>query len=58
MVGEAGEVETIEHVLSAVRGMQIDNIDIEIDVAEVPHADGSSLPFVHLLKEAGLKDQG
>jgi len=55
-IGDA-RVHTIEHVLAAVAGLQIDNIIIELDNSEPPIADGSAKPFVDLLLEAGLEDQ-
>ena len=55
-IGDA-QVATIEHVLAAVRGLEIDNILIEVDGPEVPVADGSALPFVKLLKSAGIVEQ-
>ncbi len=51
------KVHTVEHVLAAVAGLQIDNIIIEIDGIEPPIADGSSKPFVDKLLEAGLLKQ-
>lgn len=51
------QVGTIEHVLSAVKGLNIDNIRIEIDGPEAPVADGSALCFLNLLKTAGLVEQ-
>jgi UDP-3-O-[3-hydroxymyristoyl] N-acetylglucosamine deacetylase len=44
--------------MSAFRGMGIDNAVVELDAAEVPIMDGSALPFVKLLNEAGTKVQG
>lgn len=55
-VGDA-QVMTVEHALSALRGLEIDNVLIEIDGAEVPIMDGSALPFVEALISAGLQDQ-
>ncbi|MBU0474282.1 MAG: bifunctional UDP-3-O-[3-hydroxymyristoyl] N-acetylglucosamine deacetylase/3-hydroxyacyl-ACP dehydratase [Bacteroidetes bacterium] len=55
-IGDA-KVHTIEHVLAAIVGLQIDNIKIEIDGIEPPVVDGSSLPFVHKLQEAGFVQQ-
>src|SRR5437016_356835 len=55
--GEDCEIETIEHVLSAAAGLQIDNLDIELSAAEVPNTDGSSKPYVDLLQQAGLEEQ-
>jgi UDP-3-O-[3-hydroxymyristoyl] N-acetylglucosamine deacetylase/3-hydroxyacyl-[acyl-carrier-protein] dehydratase len=50
-------VGTIEHVLSAIKGLNIDNIRIEIDGPEAPVADGSPIVFLNLLKQAGLAEQ-
>jgi UDP-3-O-[3-hydroxymyristoyl] N-acetylglucosamine deacetylase/3-hydroxyacyl-[acyl-carrier-protein] dehydratase len=46
-------IETIEHCLAAARGLEIDNLVVELDNAEVPAIDGSALPFVEVLKQAG-----
>ncbi|WP_419241747.1 bifunctional UDP-3-O-[3-hydroxymyristoyl] N-acetylglucosamine deacetylase/3-hydroxyacyl-ACP dehydratase [Cardinium endosymbiont of Nabis limbatus] len=54
--GQAG-VATVEHLLAAVIGLQIDNIAIQLDGPEVPDLDGSALAFVELLLEAGLLQQ-
>jgi len=57
-IGNNGNsISTIEHLLSAFRGMGIDNAVIEIDGPEVPVMDGSALPFVNLLKNAGVLEQ-
>lgn len=50
-------IETVEHCLAAVRGMGIDNLQIELDNAELPGVDGSAKPFVDLLAEAGVVEQ-
>jgi UDP-3-O-[3-hydroxymyristoyl] N-acetylglucosamine deacetylase/3-hydroxyacyl-[acyl-carrier-protein] dehydratase len=50
-------VGTVEHVLAAVAGLGIDNLDIEISSAEPCEPDGSSRPFARTLQEAGLVDQ-
>jgi UDP-3-O-[3-hydroxymyristoyl] N-acetylglucosamine deacetylase/3-hydroxyacyl-[acyl-carrier-protein] dehydratase len=55
--GDNAEIETIEHLMSAIGGLEIDNLDIEINAAEIPNADGSSKPFVELLRGAGFADQ-
>jgi len=47
------KVHTVEHILSALTGMGIDNAVIEMDSNEPPIADGSALPFVELIKQAG-----
>ncbi|MFD2743328.1 MULTISPECIES: bifunctional UDP-3-O-[3-hydroxymyristoyl] N-acetylglucosamine deacetylase/3-hydroxyacyl-ACP dehydratase [Sphingobacterium] len=52
-----GSVSTIEHLMSALVGLQLDNILIEIDGPEVPILDGSADIFVTKLREAGFVDQ-
>ncbi|MEM1220438.1 MAG: bifunctional UDP-3-O-[3-hydroxymyristoyl] N-acetylglucosamine deacetylase/3-hydroxyacyl-ACP dehydratase [Bacteroidota bacterium] len=51
------QISTIEHTLSALRGLGIDNALIEIDGPEVPIMDGSAMPFVKVLQEAGVEEQ-
>lgn len=51
------KLTTIEHVLSALNGVGIDNVLIEINGSEPPILDGSSKPYVELLKEAGFVEQ-
>jgi UDP-3-O-[3-hydroxymyristoyl] N-acetylglucosamine deacetylase / 3-hydroxyacyl-[acyl-carrier-protein] dehydratase len=55
-IGEA-KVHTVEHVLAAVVGLQIDNIIIELDGVEPPVGDGSAIPYVKILKESGFVQQ-
>lgn len=50
-------VGTIEHLMSALRGLNIDNLRVEIDGAEVPAVDGSAMPFVNAIEKAGIKLQ-
>ncbi|MCF7800630.1 MAG: bifunctional UDP-3-O-[3-hydroxymyristoyl] N-acetylglucosamine deacetylase/3-hydroxyacyl-ACP dehydratase [Candidatus Marinimicrobia bacterium] len=50
-------IYTTEHVLAAVSGLEIDNILIELDNKEPPVADGSAMPFVEKLLEAGIVEQ-
>lgn len=50
-------VSTIEHLMAALTGMQVDNALIEIDGEEVPILDGSAQPFVEALEKAGLQQQ-
>lgn len=49
-------IHTVEHLLSALYGLGIDNIYIEIDGPEVPIMDGSSGSFIFLLKETGIQN--
>jgi len=50
-------ISTTEHLLSALVGCGVDNVVVEIDNLEVPIVDGSALPFVRLIAEAGLRRQ-
>lgn len=51
------KVHTVEHILSALTGMGVDNALIEMDANEPPIGDGSSAPYVELIKQAGLEQQ-
>lgn len=58
VLSHAGQsVEMIEHIMSALYGLQIDNCDVRCDGAEMPGCDGSSLPFVEALLSAGIVEQ-
>ncbi len=48
-------VKTVEHLLSAISIMGVDNIIIELDSGEVPILDGSSYPFIYLIYQCGIK---
>ncbi|PCH61181.1 MAG: UDP-3-O-[3-hydroxymyristoyl] N-acetylglucosamine deacetylase [Gammaproteobacteria bacterium] len=50
-------VSTVEHLLSAMAGLGIDNAYVDISAAEVPIMDGSAGPFVFLLQSAGIEEQ-
>lgn len=50
-------INTTEHALAALVGLQLDNVMIEIDGPEVPIMDGSSAPFIAALLEAGIVEQ-
>ena len=50
-------VGTIEHIMSALSAYGVDNCLIELNAPEIPIMDGSSLPFVYLLQDAGIVDQ-
>ncbi|MEM8845140.1 MAG: UDP-3-O-acyl-N-acetylglucosamine deacetylase, partial [Pseudomonadota bacterium] len=51
------KVSTVEHLLSAIAGLGIDNLYIELSGPEVPIMDGSAGPFVFLLQSAGIAEQ-
>ncbi len=50
-------ISTTEHLLSALIGMGVDNVIVEIDNLELPILDGSALPYVEAIHEAGIKTQ-
>lgn len=50
-------VSTIEHLIAALAGCEIDNVLIEVDGPEIPIMDGSAAPFVFLLERAGTVEQ-
>jgi len=50
-------VSTVEHLLSAMAGLGIDNAYVEVSAPEVPIMDGSAGPFVFLLQSAGIEEQ-
>ena len=51
------KVHTVEHVLAAILGLDVDNIAIELDGPEIPNGDGSALPFMSVLRGAGRVEQ-
>ncbi|GGK76873.1 UDP-3-O-acyl-N-acetylglucosamine deacetylase [Amphritea balenae] len=50
-------VSTVEHLLSALAGLGIDNAYVELSAEEVPIMDGSAAPFVFLIQSAGISEQ-
>lgn len=57
LVNGQAKVSTVEHLLSAMAGLGIDNAVVEVTAPEVPIMDGSSGPFVFLLQSAGIVEQ-
>lgn len=51
------KVGTIEHLMSALAGLGIDNVWIDLDAPEVPILDGSAAPFIFLIQSAGIEEQ-
>ena len=51
------KISTVEHLLSALAGLGIDNALIELDGPEVPIMDGSARPFVFMIQSAGIQEQ-
>src|SRR5690348_15478792 len=50
-------ISTVEHLMSALAGLGIDNAYVDVTAGEVPIMDGSAGPFVFLLQSAGLQEQ-
>ncbi len=57
LVKEGVRISTVEHLLSAMAGLGIDNAIIDVSAPEVPIMDGSAAPFVFLLQSAGVEEQ-
>lgn len=54
--GEGIKVGTVEHLMSALAGLGVDNVHVDVDAPEIPILDGSSSPFVFLLRSAGISE--
>jgi UDP-3-O-[3-hydroxymyristoyl] N-acetylglucosamine deacetylase len=57
LIQDGVKVATVEHLMSALAGLGIDNINVDLSAAEVPIMDGSAGPFVFLLQSAGIEEQ-
>lgn len=51
------KVSTVEHLMAAIAGLEIDNLLIELDSQELPILDGSAMPFVQMIRQVGIKKQ-
>ena len=58
LMANGERVSTVEHLLSAMAGLGIDNAFIDVSAPEVPIMDGSAGPFVFLIQSAGIEEQG
>ena len=56
LVAGAAAVDTVEHLLAALRSLGVDNAVVELNHREVPIMDGSSAPWVYLIQDAGVKE--
>jgi UDP-3-O-[3-hydroxymyristoyl] N-acetylglucosamine deacetylase len=54
---DGARVQTVEHLMSALAGLGIDNVYVDLTAGEVPIMDGSASPFVFLLQSAGIEEQ-
>lgn len=54
---DGAKLGTVEHLMSALAGLGIDNAHVDVDAEEIPILDGSAAPFVFLLQSAGIEEQ-
>lgn len=54
---DGARVATVEHLMSALAGLGVDNVMVEVTASEIPIMDGSSGPFIFLLQSAGIVEQ-
>ena len=57
LIANGEKVSTVEHLLSAMAGLGIDNAFVDLSASEVPIMDGSAGPFVFLIQSAGIEEQ-
>ena len=57
LIKDGVKVATVEHLMSALAGLGIDNLLVDLSAPEVPIMDGSAAPFVFLLQSAGIEEQ-
>ena len=57
LVNKEARISTVEHLLSALAGVGIDNAYIDVTASEVPIMDGSAGPFIFLIRSAGIEEQ-
>ena len=56
LVADRASVETVEHLLAALRSLGVDNVCVELNHPEVPIMDGSAAPWVYLIQDAGIRE--
>lgn len=57
LINEGAKLYTVEHLMSALGGLGVDNVYADIDASELPIMDGSASPFVLLIQQAGIVEQ-
>jgi UDP-3-O-[3-hydroxymyristoyl] N-acetylglucosamine deacetylase len=57
LVQDGVRVSTVEHLMSALAGLGVDNVRVDLNGPEIPIMDGSSAPFVYLVQSAGIEAQ-
>ncbi len=58
LVRDGAKVYTVEHLMSALGGLGVDNVFVDLDAQELPIMDGSASPFALLIQQAGIEEQG
>jgi UDP-3-O-[3-hydroxymyristoyl] N-acetylglucosamine deacetylase len=58
LAADKASVDTVEHLLAALRSLGVDNALVELNHPEVPIMDGSAAPWVYLIQDAGIREQG
>ena len=58
LVRDGAKVYTVEHLMSALGGLGVDNAFVDLDAPELPIMDGSASPFALLIQQAGIEEQG
>jgi UDP-3-O-[3-hydroxymyristoyl] N-acetylglucosamine deacetylase len=57
LIKDGVKVHTVEHLMSALGGLGVDNAYVDLDAPELPIMDGSASPFVLLIQQAGIEEQ-
>jgi UDP-3-O-[3-hydroxymyristoyl] N-acetylglucosamine deacetylase len=57
LIKDGAKVATVEHLMSALAGLGIDNLNVDLSAPEVPIMDGSAGPYIFLLQSAGIEEQ-
>src|SRR2546425_9255638 len=57
LVRDGVKIYTVEHLMSALGGLGVDNVHVDLDASELPIMDGSASPFVLLIQQAGIAEQ-
>ncbi|HYR33797.1 MAG TPA: UDP-3-O-acyl-N-acetylglucosamine deacetylase [Burkholderiales bacterium] len=57
LVRDGVKIYTVEHLMSALGGLGVDNVYVDLDASELPIMDGSASPFVLLIQQAGIVEQ-
>src|ERR671919_1665672 len=57
LIKDGVKVHTVEHLMSALSGLGVDNVYVDLDAPELPIMDGSASPYALLLQQAGIEEQ-